>query len=1244
MLLTKMPEGYNLQRYDDCGVLGRQPDVIHQRNCHTFEAAHVDADIKARTVTYGVPHFDMIFERLQAGVPYVLAVTYASEKNNKRVQSLFAGAVLLHGPLELPDGAAQRFLFNLPPSTVSDGRLNLHFTCNQGHNAVVSIVELWAPLLSPREIHLEVIPGVIGKLTGSVRDIASDGIPDAQVTIRKAHSTEVLGTLVTQADGSFEIDLSDWVKPGSQGTIEVIAIVGEMVDKRFVACSDLYFLPPQFRPIAKRVMGSESAEIKLDGVWRIHPSLAKDFHQHPLKPDDGHLTAATKNGWADFVVPGQWLQQGFNISRDEIAGIITTFGIPLSWADKRVFLRFDAIHGGTQYWLNGDYLGYSENLFMPVEFDVTDFVLPGEENRLALAMRVDTPSETASWSSNYAFHNLGGIDRSVRLFALPQVHIARFHYETLLDDEYKDAILSLNFTLENATETPVSELSIETKLEDPDGNDVWRREHNLPVGDIEPGQKQICQRLHVSNPLKWSAEKPHLYKLIVQLYKDDNLLEHLERSIGFRQVEVRGSQLWLNGKRIKLAGVNRHEIDPLSGRADTMQHAEVDVKLLRSANYNYIRTSHYPPTREFLDACDRFGVYVECEAPFCWTRGGRGEDNPSLTKHFLTAVAAMLEYYRDHPSVIIWSLANESGTGPDGENRLPQNFAATLDLCRKEDTSRPVIFSNEWNKDGGACDISVLHYASVNLTDNPWIKDDNRPVLINEYFPPQTFVFADELKLNPGLDVVNWSSGQNASSSHWSQIYKSDRLIGGAVWAGIDEEFYFPDGTVKGYGPWGFVDVWRRKKSLWWDAKRIHSPIWIPTRRVDYTPGQEPVQIPVENRYSFTDLGELSISWEVKGCGPDVLTSSGECNVNLPPQENNTIEVPIPPDIPSGSLLILRFFDSKGELVTAHGVILGDAQAASRPVSPCAGCPQWNDDGQVITVKGKRFQVKVIRTSGEMEQGDGELPLPLLGLPTLFVSRKEDKSPFNPNGLPYAQYPDESSRKIDAIMVKEDDSALLLTVEDQFKDFEGSLEILLDKEGCGSITFDYVYSGDTFTVSELGLRFLLEERCQEIRWRRQTEWDVYSEDHIGRPEGHALARIDQKWSLVRFPPYLSKPTWPWHLDENEYGTRDFRSAKYHIYEAVLVAPDGSGICVNSDGTTNVRANLIKGGVQFHTLLSSPPDRIAAGNRVSGMFSIKLLSAHLRFLGGNYASFPPSPPFEVPRKFMRLTLATETPEV
>jgi len=568
----------------------------------------------------------------------------------------------------------------------------------------------------------------------------------------------------------------------------------------------------------------------------------------------------------------------------------------------------------------------------------------------------------------------------------------------------------------------------------------------------------------------------------------------------------------------------------------------------------------------------------------------------------------MLEYHRDHPSVIIWSLANESGTGPDGENKLSKNFAATLALCHKEVPSRPVIFSNEWNKDGRVCDIAVLHYAPVDLTDNPWVKNDNRPVLINEYFPPQTFVFADELKLNPGLDVVNWSSGQNAPSSHWSQIYKSDRLIGGAIWAGIDEEFYFTDSTVKGYGPWGFVDVWRRPKSLWWDAKRIHSPIWIPTRRVDYVPGQQTVHIPVENRYSFTDLGEISICWEIKGYGQDTLTSNGECKVNLSPQENDTIEVPIPKNTSAGSLLILRFFDSKGELVTAHGVILGDAPAAEQPSYPCAGCPEWNDDGQVITVKGNSFQMKVIRTSGKIKQGYGELSVPLLSLPTLFVSRKEDKSPFNPNGLPYAQYPDETSRNIDLIAVKEHDSALLIAVQDQFTDFNGSIEILLDKEGCGTITFDYVYSGDTFTVSELGLRFLLEERCQEIRWRRQTEWDVYPEDHIGRPEGRAWARMDKKWGMIGFPPYLSKPACPWHLDENEYGTRDFRAAKYHIYDTALVAPDGSGICVNSDGTANVRANLIEGGVQFHTLLSSPPNRIAAGDQVSGSFSIELLSA------------------------------------
>ena len=1189
--ISEMPPGYTLQCYDDCGVRGRQPHVPLNM-MHTFPPEAVKADEKDRTVTNGMPNFDMVYDGLDAHAPYVVAVTYASEKGNRRLQSLQAGTLPVHGPRVLPDGIAQRFLFKLPEGAVADGKLALHFVCNEGHNAVASVVELWAPLPESKALHLDLTPGITGILAGLVSDIAYRGIQDTKITIANSNN-DTPTNLQTAADGTFAGDLSSQARPGAQGVFRVTARLEGAHATAEAPFADLYFIEPKYRTIPAQVAGLNMLQILLDGVWRIHPSPPEEFQTSPTNDP----------GWADYTVPGQWLQQGFDIPRDKAAGVATDFAVPEEWRGKRIILRFDAVHGGAKYWLNGQLLGGSENLFTPVEFDITNTVKPGERNHLAMAVTVDTPSELASYSSNYAFHNLGGIDRSVRVFALPDVHITELRAETRLDKDFENATVPVNFTVVN-TAAAVSGVTVHASIAGPSGQDTLLAECDLSCGGVAPGETAFSISMEAKNPLKWSDEKPVLYRLTVELRQDGKTLERIERNIGFRSVTVKDGALWVNGRRVKLAGVNRHETDPLTGRAATACHGAEDARLFKEANFNYIRTSHYPPTAEFLDACDALGLYVECEAPFCWARGGRGESDPALAKAFLAPTAAMLTFNRHHPSVIIWSIANESGNGPDGENALPANFATTMAWCQTKDPSRPALFNNEWARDGGKGDLAVVHYPPWPPETAEFIKGDPRPVLLDEYFPPQTFTFAETLERNPGLDIVNWSGGQNGPSSFWEHLCKSDRVIGGAIWAGIDEEFQLPGGKTAGYGAWGFIDGWRRPKSLWWDAKRIFSPVWIPVRRVDWHPGQETIRIPVENRYAFTDLSELTIRWQLGG-------ENGTLHVQAPPRSDATMEVPVPASTKEGDLLVLRFLNIGETLITANGVTLGTHPPRVVP-EPKAGRPRCKSTADAIEVAGKNFAFRVNRSTLAIESDS----IPLRSMPQFFAARVEDRNVFNPTGLSYAEYPDEATHKLKTLSVNEEEHALAVVAEDSYANFEGTATLRVDMEGQCSASFDYQYSGPPFNVGELGLRFIVSPECREIKWKRQSEWDVYPEDHIGRPEGHAAAS-----GPASPAPYSSRPAWPWFLDANAYGTRDFRATKYNVYEAALTVPNGTGLRVDSDGTADVRACVADNAVWLHVLQSQPPGgsslpwplgtplrKLEDGAHVSGCFAVRLLTA------------------------------------
>jgi beta-galactosidase/beta-glucuronidase len=420
---------------------------------------------------------------------------------------------------------------------------------------------------------------------------------------------------------------------------------------------------------------------------------------------------------------------------------------------------------------------------------------------------------------------------------------------------------------------PPEPLSLAIKLRDPSGKVVKHSLADATLGSFT-GIKAVDLVAHVTTPLQWSAEKPQLYRLTVELRQGGTALERIERNIGFRNIEVRGRQVYVNGQRVKLAGACHHEMDPLTGRADAARHADTDVRLLKQANLNYIRTSHYPPNAELLDAADRLGMYVEVEAPFCWVSGTL--DNATNLSATLTPTSAMVDYHHSHPSVIVWSLANES--------HFNLQFLASARMVKELDPPRPTTFNHDMASSllARVTDIANIHYPPMPYDEV--LKDDPRPLFLGEYFFPVCHEQTD-VAIDPGLREL-WGQGSAEPESAfaracaadfdkpplkpglkpggWSYITHSDRVIGGAIWASHDDAFYFSVTNHAGYawhhGFWGLIDSWRRPKPEWWLARHIFSPVWLETRHVPFTPGQKSVRVPVENRNAFTDFSELKFT------------------------------------------------------------------------------------------------------------------------------------------------------------------------------------------------------------------------------------------------------------------------------------------------------------------------------------------------------------------------------------------------
>jgi beta-galactosidase len=1192
--LDAMPAGYALQACDDCGMDGRQPH-LRAEGIHTYSAATVNASGKARSVAWGWKEVRAVYPGLHAGVDYVVAITYANEPYNNRVQSLWAGGICLHGPHALPRGGVERLVFRVPRKAIRGGVLELSFRLEAEVNVVVSAIELWAPLPASPVLHLPPMSALISDLRGQVLDAAWDPAPGVQVEVRRLRGRKALASTETGADGRFTVPRASFAGDGPDSALVVCASNGAQTARRTVAAADLTFDPPTFRPLPDGIPGLRRAQVSLDGEWRIDPAPDKDTLSVPLDAAN----------WRPFQVPGQFLEQGYDVPQDRTVAVAREFTVPAAWAGKRVFLRFDAIHAGTQYFVNGKPLGESERLFTPVEFEVTDLAAPGQASRLDLAMTVNTLSERLSYASGYAFHNLGGIDRAVRLYALPRVNVNSLHLTPRVEGAAGDGSLDLALRLDNPDEAPAEGLSVEVRLVAPDGAPVTLDDARVPLGALPRGVSPASWSVRVPNPARWSAEKPNLYRLAVLLRQGARVLERVEREVGFRRIEVRGSQLYVNGARVKLTGACHHEVYPLTGRADTARWAAEDVRLMKAANLNYIRTSHYPPTAELLQEADRQGMYVEVEAPFCWVGD---DDDTSHLRTVLEPTAAMVAYHQDHPSVVWWSLANESAFNP--------LFEQSNALVKQLDPTRPTTFNNPDPK--RVCDIANLHYAGMPF-DQHW-PDDPRPLFMGEYFFPICHEQTD-VRVDPGLREL-WGAGHSAPDSAWGRdcaasygkpcmqpgepsgawtsMVRSERWVGGAIWAAIDDTFYLPDGRDVGYswvhGFWGLMDAWRRPKPEWWLSKLIFSPVWFPVREVAFTPEAGSLTVPVENRYSFTDLDELSFAWE---CGE----RSGTARVACPPGQTGELTLPWPRGARPGDVVTVRVSDLAGTLITPAAIQLGSRPPRALP-QPDGGAPEVARDGDLAVITGDAYCLVLDLRTGQLVPDDPRARSALRELPRVHATRF-DFADLWPGQPPYAVLPDAATRGVDGVSVEAKGEAVEVVVRDHYEGFAGSVRWRLDRAGVGQVSVDYELTGDTFEAREVGLRMLLAGECQALGWRRWSEWGVYPEDSISRTEGAAQAH--------RSPPAQPgdgrrAPSWPWAQDETDQGTADFRGVKLNVFDAMLTSPGGAGVGVAADADRHVRACLDAGEVALHILTQCRmgPVTMTKGEHLTATATVELL--------------------------------------
>lgn len=886
-----------------------------------------------------------------------------------------------------------------------------------------------------------------------------------------------------------------------------LGILGHLMFFQLWAEDKTYVMP-------QVVSGMASTKILLNGDWDFKYSSA--------------------NKWASIQVPGEVAMQGYAIEHDKSFRYRKSFILPDSYQNKKIILRFDGVYSHAYLKINGREVREHFGGFTRWETDVTPYVKVGGKN--VVELDVTDRLDDISYASGYAHHPIGGILRDVVIYALPQTHLFDFHVETLLDTTYTDAVLKLTYS------TVVDKDSeIRYTLTSPSGKNV-----QLPISvlNLKMGEhEEVINELSVVDPLKWDAEHPYLYALTVAIWQNGKEIYSFRKKVGFRDVRIVDERMLVNGFPVKLRGACRHDMHPTLGRTTTDELDSLDAFLFKRANMNFVRTSHYPPTEKFLEYCDKLGIYVECETAVCFVdtyrqknyKPGRSQDDSDFAHRYLSQCKEMVQTFRSHPSILFWSIGNES--------RYGDNFRKSWNWVKQADTRRPAVFSWPGTVKGDKIyDILSMHYPDVegNLTQfgltTRRFEGYGVPTLFDEWAHPACYTY-ETLREDPNIREF-WGISLDKM---WSNLFDSSGGLGGAIWGYIDETFMIPElkvgeaywktfaktakpkdfqGDCVGYGEWGIVDIWRREKPEFWSTKKAYSPVKLLVREIsDFTAGGR-LTLPIHNRFDHTNLSEIQIRYTHNRGEMKTIT------LELAPHEKGNLLLP-GESWKVGDQIFVEFYTADNLFIDAELITLGQEKIAF-PANAYDEQLRIVESDDMIIVRGQDFTIPFNRETGlichAISRGDVVL----------------ESGPFLTMNINLTHLSGAEVRKYaEQFLLREKDWVLK---EFSYRLRSGQVEVLLSGEYQkvkmdiqmlilpeGQIDINYVVSNEPDGyVREVGLNFLLPKSYNNLTWKRKGYWSYYPENAFAGNDGSVFLYNSQ---LVN---YRENPNQLWQMDSHNY--------------------------------------------------------------------------------------------------------------
>ncbi|MDR2854513.1 MAG: DUF4981 domain-containing protein [Prevotellaceae bacterium] len=501
------------------------------------------------------------------------------------------------------------------------------------------------------------------------------------------------------------------------------------------------------------------------------------------------------NGWTSMAVPGNWefngfgtpiyVNTGFGFSKNppyidrenSPTGLYRReFKIPEQWTGRHVFLHFDGGTNSMYVWVNGKKVGYTENSKSPAEFDITPYLSENGGNLLALEVH---KYSDGSYIEDQDMWRLGGINRSVYLYSTADTRIFDFFAHPDLDSEYKNGVFSLDLKVKNYSNTTKNQ-SVEVAIVDKNGKEIFVQNKKITIAANNIADEKNFVAGTVKTPLKWTAETPNLYTLAITL-KDETgkVIESTSHKIGFRKIEIKDAQLFVNGKKIYIKGVNLHEFNTNTGQVVTEKEIRRNVQLMKELNINAVRTSHYPQQPLWYKYCDEYGIYLVDETNLESHGLGYGPNNvsnfPEWQAAHLDRVKRLIERDKNHPSVIFWSLGNEASNG--------KAFFEMYDWAKARDNSRPVQYEQAGYRSRNT-DIICPMYPSWNSMVENAKKDLGKPFIMCEYAHAM------------GNSMGNFQD-------YWDLMRSSKNMQGGFIWEWYNHGYPSQDEQGRDYWAYG---------------------------------------------------------------------------------------------------------------------------------------------------------------------------------------------------------------------------------------------------------------------------------------------------------------------------------------------------------------------------------------------------------------------------------------------------------